>query len=358
MTTFLRNTWYVAAWADEVQPGQLLARRLLDQPIVLFRDAEGRARALMNRCPHRFVPLSMGKLHDGGNVIQCGYHGLRFDVQGRCVLNPQGGPPPPRAQVRSFPLVERYSALWIWMGDAEAADDTRIPDFSFMDRATHYVATASMVVAAHYELESDNILDLSHIEFLHPLFSSANVSRAPIECVIDGETVWSKRYIVEDELPEFLMQAFGLPAGARADRWLEVRWNAPACLALWSGGVRSGEPRASGRELPGAHLFTPESATSTHYFFGSGLHRSLGPDAEKAVRDAVETGASPEGPFHLEDKPMIEAQALAMGSADLWSMKPAMLSGDLPAARARRILAKMIEREGAAAAMSVAASQP
>jgi Vanillate O-demethylase oxygenase C-terminal domain len=74
---------------------------------------------------------------------------------------------------------------------------------------------------------------------------------------------------------------------ALADRWLEMRWNAPACLALWSGGVRSGEPRASGRELPGAHLFTPETATSTHYFFGSGLSRTLGPNAQQAVRDAV-----------------------------------------------------------------------
>src|SRR5258705_10760166 len=122
MTSFLRNTWYVAAWADEVEPGQLLARRLLDQPIVLFRDAEGRPRALTDRCPHRFVPLSMGRLIEGGNVIRCGYHGLRFDGDGRCVLNPQGGSPPPRARVRSFPAVERYSALWIWMGDGEAAD--------------------------------------------------------------------------------------------------------------------------------------------------------------------------------------------------------------------------------------------
>jgi len=345
---FLRNTWYVAAWADDVEPGRLVAKRLLDEPIVLFRDADGLPRALHDRCPHRFVPLSMGRLVDGGAVLQCGYHGLRFDAQGRCVLNPQGASPPPRARVRPFPVVERHGALWIWMGDAPAADEARIPDFSFMDPATHYVATSSMIVAGYYELESDNILDLSHIEFVHPLFASANVSRAPIECVVDGETVWSKRFIADDELPEFLLQAFDVPPGSRADRWLEVRWNAPACLALWSGGVVSGQPRDTGRELPGAHLFTPETSSTTHYFFGSGLPRSLGPEAETAVRDAVAVGASPDGPFHREDKPMIEAQARAMGEADLWSLKPAMLPGDEPAARARRLLAGMIEREQAA----------
>lgn len=342
---YLQNTWYVAAWTNELQPGRLLSRRLLDMPIVLFRDGIGQTRALSDRCPHRFVPLSMGKLVDGGNAIQCGYHGLRFDGQGRCVFNPQGDRPPPRASVRSYPLQERYSAIWIWMGLPEAADASLIPDFSFMDPVTHHVATSSMIVAGHYEIESDNILDLSHIEFLHPLFASPNVSRAPIECIVEGETVWSRRFIADDELPEFLSGAFGVPAGTRADRWLNVRWNAPACLALWTGGVKAGNPRSTGREMVGAHIFTPETATTTHYFFGSGLPRSLGAEAERAVREAIAVGASPDGPFHREDKPMIEAQARAMGHSDLWALKPAMLPGDEAAVRARQLLAARIARE-------------
>ena len=148
-------------------------------------------------------------------------------------------------------------------------------------------------------------------------------------------------------MPDFLAEAFGIPAGSHADRWLDARWNAPACLALWTGGVRSGEPRENGSEMIGAHLFTPETSSSTHYFFGNGLPRSLGPAAEAAVRNAVAVGASPDGPFHREDKPMLEAQSRAMGGADLWSLKPAMLPGDEAAARARRLLAQMIERENA-----------
>ena len=63
--TFLKNAWYVAAWSTEVEVGKLLSRRLLDEPVVIYRDLDGCARALTDRCPHRFAPLSMGRLVDG-----------------------------------------------------------------------------------------------------------------------------------------------------------------------------------------------------------------------------------------------------------------------------------------------------
>ena len=98
----LLNTWYVAAWASEVEATTLLPRRLLDQPVVMFRDAEGHAHALHDRCPHRFVPLSKGQSIPEKGVVQCGYHGLQFDGTGRCVLNPHGdGVIPSAAKVRA-----------------------------------------------------------------------------------------------------------------------------------------------------------------------------------------------------------------------------------------------------------------
>ena len=115
--TFLKNAWYVAAWSAELEAGRLLARRLLDEPVVLYRDSEGHAWALADRCPHRFAPLSMGQLVNGH--VQCRYHGLRFEGGGACVHNPHG-PVPRAAHVRSYPLLERYSAVWIWMGDPAA----------------------------------------------------------------------------------------------------------------------------------------------------------------------------------------------------------------------------------------------
>ena len=213
---FLRNAWYVAGWSDELSAGRLLSRTLLDEPVVLFRDERGQARALFDRCPHRFAHLSMGQLCDGGASLQCAYHGLRFDGAGRCVLNPHtGGVIPKAAVVRHYPVIERYSALWIWMGDSSRADEHGIPELSFLDPDHWAVGTGSMEVEAPYELEIDNILDLSHIEFLHPLFSSEAVRRGKVECTQDGETVWSRRTMLNDTaVPDFLRQAFQVPEGA------------------------------------------------------------------------------------------------------------------------------------------------
>src|SRR5262245_50628355 len=125
---FLRNAWYVAAWSDELTRDRLLARTLLEEPVVLFRTATGQPAALFDRCPHRFAPLSRGRLK--GDVIECGYHGLCFDRNGTCAHNPHNpGHVPPRAHVRSYALVERQGIVWIWMGEPERADPALVPDF-------------------------------------------------------------------------------------------------------------------------------------------------------------------------------------------------------------------------------------
>ena len=76
--TYLRNAWYVAAWSDDLAEGKLLARTIMKEPIVLYRRADGSPAALHDRCPHRFAPLSMGKIVHG-DAVQCPYHGLEFD---------------------------------------------------------------------------------------------------------------------------------------------------------------------------------------------------------------------------------------------------------------------------------------
>lgn len=345
--SYLRNAWTVAAWATELQPGGLLERTLLDEPLVFFRDAQGRPHALHDRCPHRFAPLSMGKLCDGGAAVQCPYHGLRFDAGGACVHNPHGdGRLPAAARVRRYPVVERFSAIWIWMGDAERADPALIPDFGFNDPEHWAVGTGSMVVEAPYELEIDNILDLSHIEFMHPLFASDAVRRADVECELDGRTVWCKRFIADDrELPDFLRQAFQVPEGP-VDRWLHVRWNAPAVMALWAGGVAHGRPPGQGVVSQQAHCFTPISANRTLYFYSISFPHAMGPMARALADDNVQALRAP---FEQEDKPIVEAVARRMAGASLFDLKPVLLAGDAAAVRARRTLDALIAAETAAA---------
>lgn len=340
---YLRNAWTQAAWANEVEAGTLLARTLLDEPLVLYRDAEGQPRALHDRCPHRFAPLSMGKLCDGGASLQCPYHGLRFDGGGACVHNPHGdGSIPQAARVRSYPVIERWSALWIWMGDPARADAKTIPDFSFNDPEHWAVGTGTMTIDAPYDLEIDNILDLSHIEFMHPLFASEAVRRAKVEFRQDGDIVWSKRSMTRDsEIPEFLRAAFQVAEGP-VDRWLDVRWSAPANLALWAGGVASGRPPEEGVVAPSAHCFTPESAGRTHYFFAISFPRAMGPMAETLAQQNVH---ALRGPFEQEDKPIVEAVARRMNGAAMFDLKPVLLAGDAAAMRARRILQSHIDKE-------------
>lgn len=124
----LRNAWYIAAWADEIGD-QPLARRICNEPIVLFRERTGRVGALVDRCCHRAAPLSMGSVVEEG--IQCGYHGLVIDGSGRCVRIPGQTQIPPDARVRSYPAMEKDQMVWVWMGDPAKADMTKIADYPY-----------------------------------------------------------------------------------------------------------------------------------------------------------------------------------------------------------------------------------
>ena len=117
---FVRNAWYVAMWGDDLPREQVTGRTILNEAVALFRKADGSVAALADRCAHRFAPLHMGKVV-AGDRVQCAYHGLEFDGSGACVLNPHGNKRvPPSARVRSYPVVEKHRAIWIWMGDKPA----------------------------------------------------------------------------------------------------------------------------------------------------------------------------------------------------------------------------------------------
>src|SRR5690554_4497854 len=115
---FLKNTWYAAALAHEVK-AQPLARTIIGEPIILFRQENGTVCALEDRCCHRGLPLAHGEVI--GNNIQCGYHGLTFNGLGQCVKIPGQEKIPRNAKVKTFPVVEQDQMVWIWMGDPDQA---------------------------------------------------------------------------------------------------------------------------------------------------------------------------------------------------------------------------------------------
>ncbi len=113
------NAWYAAGWDAEIKQA-LLPRTICGKHVVMYRKGDGEVVALEDACWHRLVPLSKGRL-DGDTVV-CGYHGLKYNAQGRCTFMPSQETINPSACVRAYPVVERHRFIWLWMGDPALAD--------------------------------------------------------------------------------------------------------------------------------------------------------------------------------------------------------------------------------------------
>jgi vanillate O-demethylase monooxygenase subunit len=340
---FIENAWYAAALSREIVADVPLGRILLGRACVLLRQPDGRVAMLEDRCPHRFAPLSQGRVVDG--AIACPYHGLRFAADGRCVHNPHGsGRIPDQARVRAWPTLERHGAVWFWPGDPDDADPGLLPDWPFLDERTHVTRHGYLQTAAGYQLSVDNLLDLSHFQFLHPqTLGSEAIAQAPAHVSYDGERhVRVRREIARETLQPFVADAFGLPQGATVTRRLEVQWQPPSLLTIDVAVRPDGEPDAAWRGAPSAHWITPRTETTAHYFFAFGLPLSAGEFAAELVRYAVDGLIQP---FEREDLPMLAAQQRAMGEAELWSLQPVMLPIDAGALRARRIVERLLREE-------------
>ncbi len=336
---YLRNSWYMAAWADEIVDDKPLARTLLDEPIVFYRDRDGVAHALFDRCPHRFAPLSAGKTD--GDTIVCRYHGLAFGPDGACALNPHG--PVSRAlSVRAYPVAEAHRALWIWMGKAELADPAAIRDLAFLTIAPDTAFNKGYLNGSgHYQLFVDNILDLTHTDYLHPdTLGGGSITRtaAEVEQRADGNIAVAWRPKNEVPIP---LAAGRLPAGVdRVDSWTEVEWSAPGVITLVNGLVPAGTPRAAGGNAFNVHILTPETSSTTHYFFAS--TRDFRQDDGEFNEQLREIRARI---FATEDEPMIAGQQARIGAADFWSLKPALLKIDQGAVAVRRRMDQLIAAE-------------
>ena len=340
MPAWLRNCWYMAGWSDEIGDAGL-ARTILDRPVFIYRLADGGIAALLDRCPHRFAPLSRGTRE--GDAIVCGYHGLTFSPAGKCVRNPFAERIPAGTDVPTFAAVERDGIVWLWGGNEQEADPALIADFSFVPDTPHSrTVRGYTLMQANYEYGTDNLLDLSHIEFVHKgTFAGQGVIFAGKHSVrVEGDTLHSNWFMPGIAPPSV---AYGrYPPEAKVDHWLDMRWNAPAVMRLLIGACPHGEPRASGFELPQAHILTPASEHETHYFWSSTRYHDLDSQETDALLKEMFGNA-----FDMEDKPMIEAAYANVRGKDFWAEKPVSLGIDQGGTRARRMLETMIRAERA-----------
>ena len=305
LAVIVQNAWYLAAWSSEVS-ARPVARRICNEPIVLFRTVEGEATALIDSCAHRGAPLSLGTVVPKG--IRCNYHGVIYGVSGQCVEIPNQEVIPPKARVKRFPLIEKNQMLWIWIGDSDRADESLIVDYAFHGDRMWPCRQTMVPVKCDFLLIADNLLDATHLAYVHGGTvggSDPNVHMTASSSL--QSTPNGLRY-------ERLMRNAPAPAAYFAcvpfegpiDRWQEFDFIAPSTVLQYSGGVPAGSDRAEAGaprfDMRIFHTATPATDSTCYYFYSvSNGHRTDDPRATDIVFEQV-------GAAIAEDKLFIEAQ--------------------------------------------------
>jgi phenylpropionate dioxygenase-like ring-hydroxylating dioxygenase large terminal subunit len=346
---FLNNAWYVAAWEQEIGR-KLLARRLLDQPVVMFRTEAGAVVALEDRCAHRFLPLSRGELTADGVV--CGYHGMVYGEDGRCVRIPGQDVIPSNACVRRFPVVERWGAAWIWMGEPALADPNLIVDVPHYGEDGWGINRGPLLhIRANYQLITDNLLDPSHVNYVHrSTLGSGGTPETPLTVDQAGVTIRATRHIPDSPAAPFFAKVGNFTGNV--DRWQIYSLILPTTAVVDGGSVECApaKPPAERRSvrINSYNFVTPETATSSFYHFFQ--LRNFAP-ADPAMTDLMNQQF---GEAFGEDKVVLEEiQSIIETSNHLPNLDLALDGASL---RARRKLARMIEEERSGSGRRASAS--
>jgi vanillate O-demethylase monooxygenase subunit len=341
---YIRNCWYVAGWSNELPAQGMISRVIINEPLVLFRTADGRVIALEDRCCHRQAPLSLGRRE--GDHLRCMYHGLKFDSTGRCVEIPGQQTIPPTARVRRFAAVEKDSWLWIWMGEERAADESLIPPAVGLDDPNWSLRSGSLACQASHTLLHDNLCDLSHIAFLHETsfgYGQDHLAKSLPRIATTPRGIRVDRWSTATVPPEG-----GLDLGA--DHYLKYDYYVPGVLILrfesYPPGTASrfefGEPKADPLHAScTSQAVTAVTDTSSQYYF------SWGPRAcEAAVHPEL-----PDALFTLanrafeEDRCMLEAQ---QRNLELRSERdPLMIAHDRGPTLMRSVFERLVREEQA-----------
>lgn len=340
---YIRNCWYVAGRSEDFGRS-LSAVMMLGDEIVIYRDTVGAPIALEDACPHRKLPLSRGTI-EGDNVV-CGYHGLTFDCTGECVIAPtQLDNPPRRAAVQSYPAEDRWGFLWLWMGQPADADRTQIIDIPNFDNPEWgKTAKGGMSMDCHYLYIIDNLLDPSHVAWVHlTSFAGAGTDNLPLDLTETDNGVIVSRWIANEPAPPYYADI--LPFGPLCDRKQHYECRLPAIAINMSVYTPTGE---GGAERPlsenafiniSYNFITPIDGEKTMYFWFQ--HRNMH-GADSAMSQRMFEGAKM---AFQEDKDVLEFVQKGMAKRKGEYLN---LGLDAGAMRFRMRVAKQIKAEAAA----------
>lgn len=335
-----RNAWYVAAFTRDVGR-EILARRVLNTPLAIYRKLDGTPVALDGRCPHRHFPLGKSMLE--GDSVRCGYHGFVFGPDGQCTEIPSQTHVPRACRVATYPLVEHGLWLWVWVGDADKADPALLPTLAEIGLEGEGLVSHPLIyreVACRYQLLNDNLFDLSHLAFLHgATIGTVENASTPEELVKRPGFVSSIRRIVDAPVPPTMWQrdSYGVE---RIDRAMGMASYLPG-LHVGTTDVRipQSHPTRGGEVIAWNrvyHTITPSTPRSSYYHFAVAVDPAVDPVAMKAALDPV----IDEDVFASEEIEKI---------IDLYDGNPPpelMVKSDQNAVEGRRMIEAMMDAEG------------
>lgn len=343
--SIVTNRWYVAAISEEVSR-QPIERTLLGIPVALYRTEAGEPVGMYGLCPHRYYPLAKGKVI--GDALQCGYHGFAFDKVGKCVMIPSQNTGAGFSQ-RVYPTIEKPPFIWIWMGDEDKADDSLIVDYAEIGLSqpgwTH-TRPINLHLKGRYQLLIDNLMDLTHVAFIHRQIDGADTFAATK--IIYEEQDGRLKATRPMNMPWTGFHDFIYGPGARFEGMSHtesrtvffgpeyITTSGPITVSIEG---RNDVPEHLGR-LFFHHVITPETEHSTHYFGTITREFRLDdPPLDEALREQ-DIGV------RMQDVDAIDAVEPRLEEAAA-RVRELLVRSDTAAVKVRGILQKMLDLEAA-----------
>jgi phenylpropionate dioxygenase-like ring-hydroxylating dioxygenase large terminal subunit len=346
-----RNQWYVAGYGREVGR-ELFSRTICGESILFWRTRAGEVTAMSDRCVHRRFPLSEAPTRLVDDQVVCGYHGFTYGADGRCTAVPGQTRVPRTARLTSYPVAERDSFVWVWIGDPERADASRIPRAPWLDSPGYTTVSGMEPLRARFGLLVDNLLDLSHETYLHGGYiGTPEVASTPITTEVDEDAgvIYVSRHMDDAECPPFYARSTGL--SGRITRWQDIEYTPPCLYTLHSRIAPVGAlPNADGSDPDAFHVevvyaITPETEHSTHDFWA--VARDFALD-DQAVSDFL---AEQNRTVVLQDVAALDVLETVL-AAEPDGYQELSINIDTGGLAARRLLKRLAEQATPVAAVS------
>ncbi|MGI1678872.1 MAG: aromatic ring-hydroxylating dioxygenase subunit alpha [Cellvibrionaceae bacterium] len=351
------NCWYVVAMSDELQTSSQhkkneptvnhrpLGRIIANKHVVMYRDNKGSVHALEDFCPHRGLPLSKGYIDTDKDKLVCGYHGMVMNCDGTCHSMP--GQKVDRLKgIQSYPVIDKYNFIWIWIGDSEKADEDLIPDLQWAHSNDWTYGGDYYHMKCDYRLLIDNLMDLTHETYVH----ASSIGQSEIEDAAPTTSQHNDEIRVERLMESIVpppfwgdaLEANNISRDSVCDRWQVCRFVPPSQVMIDVGVAVAGN---GAQDAPAdqrvsaivVDLITPETETTCHYFWG--MARNFNVSNQQLTKEMREA----QGKIFAEDLDILESQQENLLRNPDRRLIP--LNIDAGGVYARRKITKIIKQE-------------